>query len=453
MYFVNHKPPHQRERYFRPIGPLLLALIFLTACISTPEANNRPSHDPVTIMADENIDLLAERYVKLALVFGRIDKDYVDAYTGPTEWQSAAEQSKMTLEDQYAEASSILAGLFLVTPKRGEEARLALLQKNVTAMIGRMRLARGEKLRFDEEAAIIYDAIPPRYTLEAFDKALADLDQAVSGTGELGTRLEAMRKRLYVPKDKIPIVMKAAIEECRARTKAHYNLPTDERFDLEFVKDKPWSAYNYYQGNNHSLIQVNQDMPFMITRALDLGCHEGYPGHHVWNLYVENEFIKKNGWLEFQLFPLFSPSGLFAEGSANYAIDLAFPGEERLAFELTTLYPLAGLNPEDGRAYDKISQADSTLSYVSIYVARHYLDGDIDKEQAISLLMKYHAASRARAEQSLRFYETYRAYIINYSLGKDLVRRYIEQRADDNQSAWDIFETLLKNPTTASDLR
>ena len=46
--------------------------------------------------------------------------------------------------------------------------------------------------------------------------------------------------------------MDAAIAECRKRTLAHINLPANESFAMELVKDKSWGAYNYYQGGNQS---------------------------------------------------------------------------------------------------------------------------------------------------------------------------------------------------------
>lgn len=82
-----------------------------------------------------------------------------------------------------------------------------------------------------------------------------------------------------------------------------------------------------------------------IDRAIGLGCHEGYPGHHVWNVLVENELLVGKGWVEFSIFPLFSPYGLIAEGSANFGIDLAFPGVENIEYAREILFPLAGLDP------------------------------------------------------------------------------------------------------------
>ena len=61
--------------------------------------------------------------------------------------------------------------------------------------------------------------------------------------------------------------------------------------------------------------------------------------------------------------------------------------------------------------------------------------------------------SRARAEQSVRFIEQYRGYVINYTLGYDLARAYVERNAaNDAPSRWAAYEVLLSTPLTASAL-
>lgn len=400
----------------------------------------------------DDLDPLAERYVRLALAFGEIDPNFVDAYTGPAEWREQARAAGVPLVDQMTEVQSIADALAVAQADVGEEARLRQLQRNVRALGTRMRMASGERLSFNEEAALLYDAVPPDYNYADFDQALADLDALLPGDEPLGDRVQALRDKLIVSRDKVPAVMEAAIAECRARTVAHYELPANERFDLEFVTDKPWSGYNWYQGDNRSLIQVNLDQPFLITRALDLGCHEGYPGHHVWNLYVDNKFVKENGWLEYQVFPLFAPGSLFGEGSANFGVELAFPGESRLAYEQSVLYPIAGLSPEDGDRFEAVSELMGKLANARTQISREYLDGDISLDQAVELAMKYRLLSRSRAEQSFNFDDTYRAYVINYTLGLEIVRDYIERHATNDDERWAVFESLLNTPTAASDL-
>jgi hypothetical protein len=60
----------------------------------------------------------------------------------------------------------------------------------------------------------------------------------------------------------------------------------------------------------------------------------------------------------------------------------------------------------------------------------------------------------ARAQQRVRFIETYRSYVINYNLGEDLVREYVERRAGaDPARRWQVFGALLSSPRLPSGLR
>ena len=181
--------------------------------------------------------------------------------------------------------------------------------------------------------------------LSDYEPILARIDRLVPGAGPLAERVDAFLDRFVIPNDRLEAVMRAAIAECRRRTLAHIPPPADESFALEFVTGRSWSGYNWYQGNYRSLIQVNTDFPVRLSRAVDLGCHEGYPGHHAYNMLLEEKLAHGRGWVEYMVYPLYSPQSFIAEGSANYGIELAFPGDERLAFETATLYPLAGLTP------------------------------------------------------------------------------------------------------------
>jgi hypothetical protein len=60
-----------------------------------------------------------------------------------------------------------------------------------------------------------------------------------------------------------------------------------------------------------------------------------------------------------------------------------------------------------------------------------------------------------RAKQRVRFIEQYRSYVINYNLGKDMVRRFIESRggtADNPAKRWAEFGKLLSSPRLPSGL-
>ena len=215
---------------------------------------------------------------------------------------------------------------------------------------------------------------------------------------------------------------------------------------------KNWIGYNWYQVENISLMMLNVDFPVKIDSVVSLGCHEGYPGHHVWNMLVENRLLKEKGWIEFAVFPLFSPYALIAEGSANYGVHLAFPDNEKSVFEREVLFPLAKLDPENAIILDKLNELTRRLDHALTATAQLYLDGDISRDEAIEQRRKYGLSSQAKAEQSVRFIEQYRSYVVNYNLGQDIVKTYIESQSDDPGSRWDAFERMLTELVSASDI-
>lgn len=399
-----------------------------------------------------SLNAIGEGFVKLALALGQHDPAFVDAYQGPEEWATDAKDAQRPLDALEQDAQGLLIS---VRRANGDEAtvRGAMLEKLIRAALTRIQMAQGKTFAFDEETRLLYDAVAPQYDPAAFDAALAEVDALLPGEGALSDRVEAFRNALAIPGDKLQAVFDAAIAECRQRTLAHYELPESERFRLEFVTDKAWSGYNWYQGGYESLIQVNTDFPIIIDRAVDLGCHEGYPGHHTWNVFLERDVLGTAGWIEYAVSPLFSPLAVTAEGSGNYGIELAFPGAEKIAFERDVLFPLAGLDPAKAETLEKLNDLRRKLSHADNYVAREYLDGRITRDEAIDLLQKYKLDSRERSEQRVRFIETYRGYVLNYNVGRDLVAAYVERQAALNGGdRWAAFSTLLTTPMAASDI-
>ena len=190
-----------------------------------------------------------------------------------------------------------------------------------------------------------------------------------------------------------------------------------------------------------------------LDRAIDLGCHEGYPGHHVFNALMEQELVEKRGWIEYTVYPLYSPQSLIAEGSANYGIELAFPGEDALAFDKAVLAPLAGLPTEDIARYLELTELLGQLRPAGYTIAAQLLSGAIDEDAARALIQRYQLSSPERAAQSLRFAQTYRSYIINYGLGKDMVQHAVEAAGTSPDARWARMKAILSEPTLPADLR
>ncbi len=413
---------------------------------------------------------LAERYVKLVLAMEQHDPDYVDAYYGPDAWREQADREPLALPQIGTAAQVLLDELEQTAPGNGAAVagdvddsdpeaslphlRRQYLSRQLQALQTRVRMLAGEVLTFDDESNALYDAVAPSHPDSYFRETLAVLESRLPGAGPLVDRYERFRSGVVIPPARLDRVFDAAITECRRRTLEHVSLPEGEQFEVEYVTDKSWSGYNWYQGNFRSLIQVNTDLPIYIDRAIDLACHEGYPGHHVYNVLLEQHLVRDRGWPEFSVYALFSPQSLIAEGTANYGIEVAFPPDERLAFERDVLFPAAGLDPARTAEYYDIQRVVSRLEYAGNEAARRYLNGEIDRAAAAAWMSRYAMMAPARAEQRTRFFDQYRSYVINYNLGKDLVAGYVEARSDgDADARWKAFAALLASPRLPSGLR
>lgn len=432
--------------------PLLWLAIIL--CGGAWVAGQVPVSDPYRSVA--------EQYVKLVLAVGQHDADYVDAFYGPAEWRQSAEAAKKplsTIDAEAAAAETQLAALPAPAAK-GAEAELWTLRRQyltrqLAALRSRVGMLQGQKLTFDEESRALYDAVAPTRPAAEFEAVLAQLSAKLPGEGSLIDRYDRYKQGFVIPKNRVDRVFQEAIRGCRGRMPS-VQLPLQERFTVEYVTNKSWSGYNWYQGDFKSLIQVNTDLPIYIDRAVDLACHEGYPGHHVYNVLLEQNLVKERGWIEYTVYPLFSPQSLIAEGTANYGIEVAYPLPERLRFEGDVLFPLAGLDPSKAAEYYSVLDLVDRLSYAGNEAARQYLDGKIDRAGAVAWLEKYAMYTKPRAEQRVKFIDQYRSYVINYNLGKDLIRAYVEKKMGREKTSlrrWQVFMELLSSPRLPSGLK
>ena len=406
---------------------------------------------------------VAERYVKLVLAVGQHDPDYVDAFYGPAEWRKAAEASKLPLAaiDQQAEVlDQDLAAVPAAAPVVKDAVLWALrrqyLARQVSALRARVSMLQGKRLTFDEESRALYDAVAPTLPEAQFEAVLKQLEARLPGDGALIERYDRFKQGFVIPTARVDRVFREAIRACRDRTLSHVELPPQERFTVEYVTGKSWSGYNWYQGGFKSLIQVNTDLPIYIDRAVDLACHEGYPGHHVYNVLLEQHLVRNRGWIEYTVYPLFSPQSLIAEGTANVGIEMVFSPADRMTFEREVLFPLAGLDVKRVQEYYDVLALVDRLSYAGNEAARRYLDGSLDRAGAVAWLEKYAIYTKPRAEQRVKFIDQYRSYVINYNLGKDLIRAYIARKSGREATAsrrWAEFVALLSSPRLPSGLK
>jgi len=171
---------------------------------------------------------------------------------------------------------------------------------------------------------------------------------------------------------------------------------------------------------------------------------------------MEQGLVKDRGWIEFTVSPLFSPLSPINEGAANFGVEVAFPGDSRAEFERDVLYPLAGIDPGKAERYFAIRKLLREINYSENEAARRYLDGEITAEEAAQYLCDNALMSLERARRLVTFFDRYRSYIINYNVGYDLVKRYVEKRGgteDRPDKRWEELRLLISSPRVPSEMQ
>lgn len=430
---------------------LLFLLIPVSCILSCTNNADRPE--------TKQLNKLAADYVTLGLTIGQYDKDFVDAYYGP----DSLKPKGLVYEDMPRDSLLASVNSLMNEIKAAGDAaevdsnrlRAAWLYNQLIAFGGRIKSFSGQYSTFDRETKTLFGVVAPVHDEDYFKKQVDQLDSILPGNGNVNDRFQKLANKFIIPKDKLDAVMKAAIAESRKRTLAHYKLPAGESFTLEYVTDKPWNGYNWYKGKYQSVVQINTDLKIFIDRAIDVGSHESYPGHHVYNMLLEKNLYHDRGYVELSLYPLFSPQSLIAEGSANYGIELAFPGDEKVKFAKNVLLPLAGLDTANIDLYFKALAIKGSLNYARNEAARGLMDDNWSESKTRNYLRKYCLMNDETAEKSVSFIKKYRSYVINYNYGQDLVKHHIEKNGGTAKNAvkrWELFGVLLSNEVTTDEL-
>ena len=419
------------------LAAILTALaVLLSACAGRRSDATAPA-----------LDLAAESYVRLVLALGERDSDSLDSYHGPPAWQVEARARRAALADIQTAAASLAEALAASTGG-GDEPRRMFLVRQLRAVAARIDILRGRRPRFAEETRALFGVdMRSDAAAAAAVSVRAEIDRLLPGRGDLTARYAVFDRKFLIAPDRLGPVLARAIQGCRAATRAHVSLPAAERVDVEYVGDLPWSAFTRYEGGFKSRIQVNAALGLTVDRALDLACHEAYPGHHTINSLLEARFGGSR--VELLVQPLFSPQSLLHEAASSLAGALAFSESARVEFERDQLFPLAGVDPADADRHVSVGRLVDRLHGVQADIARRYLDGALDFPRAAAALERDALVpSSSSADATLMFLNRYRAYAATYTIGRDAASRYLDARAKagDADGRWRAYIELITDP-------
>jgi hypothetical protein len=392
---------------------------------------------------------MIREYLKLGLRFDRIEEGYVDAFTGDPELRrEVANEPPPKPADLAAQAERMLADL----PHAAiADQRKDFIGAHLRALACAARKFAGEPVGFVEEVRDYFDVDISRGDPERYRAAHARLDEVLGGSGPLIERMEAHRSADEIPPERLGDCIHAFSSALRDRVRAAYPLPDSETIRYEIVTDKPWSGFNYYEGNFRSTVAVNADLRQQMANLPRLVAHESYPGHHTEHCRKEAGLVVHEGQDEQTIFLVNTPQCLMAEGLADLALYAAVgPGWGRWAAEI---YADLGLR-FDGERAEALSEAAAALADVRQDAALMLHDEHRDVDDVVAYLQRWLLVNESRARQMLRFLSSplWRAYTSTYVEGYRLLRGWLDDRPAD-VSLSERFRRLLDEPLIPSSLR
>ncbi|QRY63354.1 DUF885 domain-containing protein [Gordonia sp. PDNC005] len=401
-------------------------------------AAQRPSDDPVI------------EYLRIGLLFDRLEEGFVDAFTGDPALRAEAQNAPRPDPAQLgARARALLERL----PDGLPADRAEFVAAHLRALECSARKFAGEDVGFVDEVRAYFDvdiapADPARYR-----EAHGALAEALGIPGATGERLrdeyQRYRRAGEIPADLTEPLIAAFASSLRDRVRAEFPLPPSEVVEFDVVSDKPWSGFNYYLGDYRSKVAVNTDLPQHLSGLPGLIAHEAYPGHHTEHCRKEQRLVG-TGQIEHTIFLVNTPQCLMAEGLADHALAAAMgPEWHEWAAEIYADFGLR-FDAERARA---VSAATAGLLTVRQDAALMLHDRHDDADTVAAFLQQWLLVDPDRSRQMLRFLTSplWRAYISTYVEGYRLLGDWLDDAPSDQRLT--RFGRLLDEPLTPAVLR
>jgi len=332
--------------------------------------------------------------------------------------------------------------------------RAQWINSSLKAIDFSIRQTNGEVTDFDKESLQYFGIQAPKFDEQYFQNINQNLDKILPGKGSVKDRYLSLSQKFTIPRDKIDTIIKTLIAEVRRRTIYYLDLPKDESVSLGYITKVSFAGATRYLGNNRSDVLVNTEFPLNIYQAIEVICHETYPGHHVYNLLMDKH-IREKDWEEMYFSPLFGPQGFMNEAIASYGREMIFSNKEMKRYSKEVLLPLAGLDTTDFDLYNKAFFIRSNVKYLNNEVSRGQMQGTLSEVEIISLGMNYGFLTKEEALYLLTNIKNYRCLTICFNYGADLIRKFINDRCqtNDEKCKWDLFNWIIDNPTTPAELK
>ncbi len=393
------------------------------------------------------MDEIARDYILLGLGLGEHQEGIVDAYYGPPELREQATARQTSPDRLAAEATALRAR---VNADGLEEQRRRWLDRQLIGLETLARRIGGEEISYTDEVERCFDAAPEPTPPEAYAKLRRELDDLLPHGGTIHERLEARDAHLTVAPDHVAGVVDWLVPEIRSLSAEFFPAPEGESLSVSLVTNEPWSAYNWYDGNLSSRIEVNTDLPVRAHALVGLLTHETFPGHHLEHAWKEQRLFRERGLAEVSVQLINTPEAYISEGLAEVGGSLLVSPERWQAL-LVAIGEHAGIaiSAADAEREWRVNQALRALRGSGGDAALQLHAGGKSRDEVRRFLVDDALRSPEQAEKTLEFisHPLWRTYVFCYAGGLELLGRWCAAAGDPPVQRERFFRLLTEQLT------
>ena len=393
------------------------------------------------------MDDIAREYLLIALAIDEIEHGIVDSYYGPPELR---EEAKSGNADADALARRTAALRNRLSGETDDEQRALWLDRQLLGLETIARRLAGEELPYLTEVERCFDAVPEATPPEDYARTRTELEELLPGAGDLRDRLAERERRLTLPADRLPELIDWVAADLQAEAAARWPLPDGHELTVSMVSDQPWAAYNWYDGNLKSRVEVNTDLPMRADQLAGTMAHETLPGHHMEHAWKETRLYRELGRGEASAMLINTPEAYISEGLAEVGAWLVNDGA-RWQERLLALCARAGLalTQEDAQREWQITVAKRRLRGASGDAALQLHVAKRSRDDVVRFLEQDALATHERAVKSLEFIEhpLWRTYVFCYAGGERLLSQWVESAGDKTAQDARFFRLLTEQIT------
>jgi hypothetical protein len=395
------------------------------------------------------MDEIGRSYLVLALWGGELEDGYVDSYYGPPELRDEARARTGGPGQLLSEARSLQGQL---EADVADPQRRRWLDRQLVAIQTLARRLDGEEIPYVREVELCFDAAPAPTPPEAYSGLRRLLDDLLPAGPSIHERLEARDARLTIPVERVAAILDWVVAEMRSLCAASFPIPAGESLTVSLVNDEPWAAYNWYEGNLSSRIEVNLDLPTRAHHLVPLVGHETFPGHHLEHAWKEQRLVRDRGQVEASVQLINTPEAYISEGLGEVGPALLVDAQkwQELLVQICDRAGIALTSPDAAREWD-IAQALRTLRGSSGDAALQLHAESRPREAVLQFLVDEALRTPEQAYKTLEFitHPLWRTYVFCYAGGEKLLTQWTRE-AGDPAAQRDRFLRLLTEELTPS---